>query len=369
MDQKLSALTELGAKPSACDEIYIRDESEVPCCESKRIKPGNLLSFYDCFSATLTNKTLCTGTLSGTTTATGLIDINTVGVALDVQNTAEASTSCPIDNQVSIFRGPDRATDCCGFGLDFDKAHISLTNDNSAGNQAEFARITWRANDVTCSSKCGELLFSVVRANSLLSFLALSANTIVMNNDAADIDFRVESDCNPCILRTNAALDVAAIGGAAVSGKMLSVYGTLSFPQASVIETTCGDLTLASAGGDINMSADVLREVGTITGSAAANLTITANAFTSNSTARRLVFQTLDTVGNARVNVAVAVPTATETTPFFATRGCITTPLVGTLDEKFITFGWGACCTLVAYRNICICCTPTIQSASVGTFA
>ncbi len=41
-DTKLSALTELAAAPAEADEIYIRDESEAPSAESKRITLTNL---------------------------------------------------------------------------------------------------------------------------------------------------------------------------------------------------------------------------------------------------------------------------------------------------------------------------------------
>lgn len=41
-DSKLSALTELAAKPAATDELYIRDESEAASAESKRITASNL---------------------------------------------------------------------------------------------------------------------------------------------------------------------------------------------------------------------------------------------------------------------------------------------------------------------------------------
>ncbi len=41
---KLSALTELAAKPAADDELYIRDVSEIAADESKRITIANLLT-------------------------------------------------------------------------------------------------------------------------------------------------------------------------------------------------------------------------------------------------------------------------------------------------------------------------------------
>lgn len=43
-DTKLSALTELAATPADADEVYIRDVSEDPATESKRITVTNLLA-------------------------------------------------------------------------------------------------------------------------------------------------------------------------------------------------------------------------------------------------------------------------------------------------------------------------------------
>lgn len=45
-DQKLSELTELNATPAPTDEVYIRDESEDPANESKRITVLNLLGSF-----------------------------------------------------------------------------------------------------------------------------------------------------------------------------------------------------------------------------------------------------------------------------------------------------------------------------------
>ena len=42
-DEKLSALTELAATPDVADEFYVRDESEDPATESKRITYANLV--------------------------------------------------------------------------------------------------------------------------------------------------------------------------------------------------------------------------------------------------------------------------------------------------------------------------------------
>ena len=65
-------------------------------------------------------------------------------------------------NQVAIFRGGDRNT-----ATDGDNAYISYTLEDSGGNQAEFARMAWTANDVTSSTKDSKVVWSVQSGNTL----------------------------------------------------------------------------------------------------------------------------------------------------------------------------------------------------------
>ncbi len=113
----------------------------------------------------------------------------------------------------------------------------------------------------------------------------------------------------------------------------------------------------------MQLDANGMADVAYVHGRATSNLFISANEFTTNATARRIVFETLDTGGNARVTVAYADPTGTETTPFWAQRAAITTPLTTTLDASFMTFQWEATGdTLTAYVND----GGTIRSAHLG---
>ena len=59
--------------------------------------------------------------------------------------------------QQGIFKGGNRGTALAG-----DESYISYQLENSAGNQVEFARMTWQADDVTHGSKDAELRFEVV---------------------------------------------------------------------------------------------------------------------------------------------------------------------------------------------------------------
>ena len=76
------------------------------------------------------------------------------------------------------------------------------------------------------------------------------------------------------------------------------------------------------------------------------------------------MFGTIDTGGNSDIDVAYVVPTGTETTPFFAQRGDVTTPLTGTLDASFLTFKWDPADDSV---TVFVNDGGTIRSVAIGT--
>ena len=75
-------------------------------------------------------------------------------------------------NQVAIFRGGDRGT-----AADGDAAYISYTLEDSAGNQAEFARMAWTANDVTSNTKDSKVVWSVQTGDSLTNVMEISSSS------------------------------------------------------------------------------------------------------------------------------------------------------------------------------------------------
>ena len=89
------------------------------------------------------------------------------GPALDVQTNRDNAS-----NQVAVFRGGDRTT-----AADGDAAYISYTLEDSGGNQAEFARMAWTANDVTASTKDSKVVWSVQTGNTLTDVWEVSSST------------------------------------------------------------------------------------------------------------------------------------------------------------------------------------------------
>jgi len=90
----------------------------------------------------------------------------TAGPALDVQTKRDNAS-----NQVAIFRGGDRTT-----AADGDAAYISYTLEDSGGNQAEFARMAWTANDVTAATKDSKVVWSVQTGNTLTDVWEVSSS-------------------------------------------------------------------------------------------------------------------------------------------------------------------------------------------------
>lgn len=174
----------------------------------------------------------------------GLSKLVVAGPALDVQNTVDA-----VSNQVAIFRSGNRA--CAADG---DEGYISFTSDDDAGNQFETARMIWAATDVTAGAQTdGEIRFEHRRTNTMREWLRMRFDNLILNENSNDINLRVEGNCNGNMLVIDGGLNVAAIGGGVVSGKMLSVYGDINLPQASLISTSCGDLSFGAAGNEIRM--------------------------------------------------------------------------------------------------------------------
>ena len=92
---------------------------------------------------------------------------SSTGTPLVVQDSSDNAS-----NQVAIFRGGNRAT-----AADGDNAYISYTLEDSGGNQAEFARMAWTANDVTTNTKDSKVVWSVQTGNTLTNVWEISSSS------------------------------------------------------------------------------------------------------------------------------------------------------------------------------------------------
>ena len=92
---------------------------------------------------------------------------NSTGTPLVVQDATDNAS-----NQVAIFRGANRGT-----AADGDNGYITYTLEDSGGSQAEFARMTWTANDVTSNTKDSKVVWSVQTGNTLTDVWEISSST------------------------------------------------------------------------------------------------------------------------------------------------------------------------------------------------
>ncbi|MBI4092477.1 MAG: LamG domain-containing protein, partial [Candidatus Kerfeldbacteria bacterium] len=86
----------------------------------------------------------------------GSAALSKAALSLTVTNTSDAASV-----QAIILQG-DRATMAAN-----DEAYITMRLSDSAGNQDEMARITWKATDVTSTSEDADIIFSNIAAGSL----------------------------------------------------------------------------------------------------------------------------------------------------------------------------------------------------------
>ena len=176
------------------------------------------------------------------------------GNVVDIQNTTDGAS-----NQVAILRGGNRGTP-----TDDDEAYISLTLDDSDGAQAEFARITWIARDVTSNNKDGQIEFSVQTADALTPILTIdssAAGALLSTFQTGDVIFNdnvsiqlgtagAESDLSSNGTNTiwnmksgNLTVQHAGAGG------LQYTAGALAFQEGTTLSTTTGNLSIDAAAG------------------------------------------------------------------------------------------------------------------------
>lgn len=218
-------------------------------------------------SATHTAGTIELGAASDTTIArvsAGVISVEGATVAmLSVAQSWTAlqtysMTSVPVrivntnDNasvQTLKLEG-DRATMAAN-----DEAYISLHLSDSAGNQDEMARITWKATTVTSTSEVSRLNFSVVAAGSLTDTLQLTSSILSPTTS-----------------------DGVALGSTSLmwSDLFLASGAVLNFNNGDVTITHSAD-TLTLGGGNLALGANSLTMTGSI---AATGARVTKGWFT-----------------------------------------------------------------------------------------
>jgi hypothetical protein len=159
------------------------------------------------------------------TTAYGIV--TTISVDESVfwyQNSTDSAS-----NEVGNFAGGDRGTP-----TNNDEAYLVLNLDDSTQTQAEFARITWEANDVTDSTKDGEIRLDVM-VNDVLT------NRLLIDEDSIDItgDTGITGNLTATNLSgTNTGDEALSTGGTAltVTDHLIDVDITPSAGSATLVD-------------------------------------------------------------------------------------------------------------------------------------
>jgi hypothetical protein len=103
---------------------------------------------------------------------------------------------------------------------------IIWQGDNDAGEATEVGQMFVQFDDVSNGSEDGSIYLKTRTAGSLISRIGMFSSTTVINEDGADIDFRVESDTNANMLVVDAGNNRVGIGAVGGSGNGLAVTNT-----------------------------------------------------------------------------------------------------------------------------------------------
>ncbi len=141
--------------------------------------------------------------------------------------------------------------------------------------------------------------------------------------------------------------DVKFAGGISVDGLAaptsgIALTGDLAFSAAGTVSTGAGNLVLNPAA-NVELSGKMIFGLATIRSKVNTDFWIGGNHDDAEAIAREVQIYTLDTAGDTVVKVAAAIPTTSPTTPFWAQRADVTTPVAtGTwpLPASFLTFKW-----------------------------
>ncbi len=177
-------------------------------------------------------------TLDSTLDVAGLTTLAVPGNPVIARNTTDG-----VSNQVGILSGANATR------ADDDQIYQSWKMAVSDGTQVEIVRQTAIIQDVSIGTEDGQWKLEALRGGVLQTYIKAGATApgglrkIELNPGAQDIDFRVGSDSSAVFFEIDAGFDAAGLGGNAVSGSMLALYGDLDFQQASEISSTAGNVT------------------------------------------------------------------------------------------------------------------------------
>ena len=161
------------------------------------------------------------------------IGINTSSPQSDLHVTgSDTSTSVIIENtnadasaapDLFLFRNSSSPADDDSLG------NIEFRGKNDNTEDTRYVINNAKALDVTDGTEDGQIEWQLLNAGSFQKILTMNPTEVVINEDSASTDFRVESNGNDALLFVDGANDHISIGGNSDAGGLLNVFGKVIF--------------------------------------------------------------------------------------------------------------------------------------------
>ena len=161
------------------------------------------------------------------------IGINTSSPQSDLHVTgSDTSTSVIIENtnadasaapDLFLFRNSSSPADDDSLG------NIEFRGKNDNTEDTRYVINNAKALDVTDGTEDGQIEWQLLNAGSFQKILTMNPTEVVINEDSASTDFRVESNGNDALLFVDGANDHISIGGNSDAGGLLNVFGKAVF--------------------------------------------------------------------------------------------------------------------------------------------
>ena len=114
---------------------------------------------------------------------------------------------------------------------------IIFQADDDGGNSTNLVEIITQIEDASDGSESADLFLKTRRNGSLVSRIGMYDSTTAINDDGADIDFRVEGNGDANLLHCNAGDDRVAVGSSAYASKFSAHQSSASVNTISALNT------------------------------------------------------------------------------------------------------------------------------------
>ena len=187
------------------------------------------------------------------TNSTGLaIDSGTGSNTFQIRSTDGGSSDGPI---MKFYRNSSSPADSDNTG------EIRFIFNNDAGQETESAIIATQISDVSDGTEDATLDIRSMSAGTMISRIQFETGGTIINQDSADVDFRVESNGQVSAFLVDAGADTASFAvpltvNSGISIDNITIDGTeIDLSSGDLTIDVAGDITLDAGGSDIRFDA------------------------------------------------------------------------------------------------------------------